>query len=278
MKGKVNSMNIVNFEVKRHLKSSIVWSLVCGAIIILFMAFFPSMESSGIQELVGEKLGAFPDGLMEAFGLDDMVDFTDIMQYLAYTIQYISMAIAIYALILGSNALLSEEAEGTIEFLYAQAVSRNKIVASKMLSNAYLLFQCIFIVGFLTMAVSAIFKPEHYEIVNLLMDIKEVFIGIAFVSYTYFSIGLLLSTILKPSQNTTSISIGVFFITYVLGVLSRLRDNLEGLKFLSPFDYALPMDIVRYGWERKYIFAGIIIILVSISTTFYIYYKKDMKI
>lgn len=271
-------MNIIQFEVKRHVKSSIVWSLVCGVLIILFMAFFPSMENSGIQELVVEKMGAFPEGLMEAFGLDDMVDFTNIMQYLAYTIQYISMAIAIYALILGANALLSEEAEGTIEFLYAQPVSRNKIVASKMVSSAYLLFQTIFIVGFITMAVSAVFKPENYELVKLIMDIKEVFIGIAFVSYTYFSIGLLLSTILKPSQNTTSISIGIFFITYVLGVLSRMKDSLEGLKFLSPFDYALPMDLVRYGWERKYIFAGVIIILISISTTFYIYYKKDMKI
>ena len=271
-------MNIIQFEVKRHFKSSLTWSLVCAAIIILFMALFPSMENSGMQELIGEKMGAFPEGFMEAFGLDEMVDLTNIMQYLAYTIQYISMAIAIYALILGSNALLSEEAEGTIEFLYAQPVSRNKIVLSKLQSSAYLLFQCIFIVGFITMTVSAIFKPEDYEFIKLIMNIKEVFIGIAFVSYIYFSIGLLLSTILKPSQNTTSISIGIFFITYVLGVLSRLKDNFEGLKFLSPFDYALPMDIVRYGWERKYIFAGVIIILISISTTFYIYYKKDMRI
>lgn len=271
-------MNIIKFEVKRHFKSSMIWSLVCGSIIILFMSFFPSMENSGLQELFSTKMDAFPEGLMEAFGLDSMVDFTNIMQYLAYTIQYISMAIAIYGLILGVNSLLSEEAEGTIEFLYAQPVCRNKIVITKTLSNAYLLFQCIFIVGFLTMAISAIFKPEDYGLMILFRDIKEVFIGITFVSYIYFAIGLLLSTILKPSQNTTSTSIGIFFITYVLGVISRLQDNLVGLKFLSPFDYALPMDLVRYGWERKYILVGIIIIVLSISTVFFIYNKRDMKI
>lgn len=278
MKGMVNRVNMVNFEVKRYFKSSIIWALICSALVILFMAFFPSMENSGIQEIVGEKLSAFPEGLMEAFGLDDMVDFTDIMQYLAYTVQYISMAISIYALILGTNSLISEETHGTIEFLYAQPIDRNKIVGSKMLSNAYLLFQCIFIIGAFTMGVSAIFKPDNYELLSLLMDIKEVFLGIAFSAYVYFSIGLLLSTILIPSQNTTAISIGVFFVTYVIGVLSRMKDNLGWLKFFSPFDYALPMDIVRYGWEYRYILAGIIIMLFCILFTFVIYNRKDMRI
>lgn len=271
-------MNIIKFEVKRHFKSSLVWSLVCGFIIILFMSFFPSMERSGLQELISSKMGAFPEGMMEAFGLDSMVDFTDIMQYLAYTIQYISMAVAIYGLILGVNALLAEESDGTIEFLYAQPVSRSDILFTKIISNAYLLFQCIFIVGFITMAMSVIVKPEDIKIMALIMDIKEVFLGITFVSYVYFGLGLVLSTILRPSQNTVSVSIGLFFITYVLGVISRLKDNLVGLKFLSPFDYALPMDIVRYGWETKYVLAGFIIIIFSIVSTFIIYNKKDMRI
>lgn len=271
-------MNIIKFEIKRHFKSSMTWSLVCGSIIILFMSFFPSMKSNGLQELITRGLGAFPEGLMEAFGLDHMVDLTNIMQYLAYMIQYISMAITLYGLILGVNSLLSEEVEGTIEFLYAQPVCRNKILITKTLSNAYLLFQCIFIVGLLTMAISTVFKPEDYGLMILFRDIKEVFIGIAFVSYIYFTIGLLLSTILKPSQNTTSTAIGIFFITYVLGIISRLQDHLVGLRFLSPFDYALPMDLVRYGWERKYILVGIIIMVLSISTAFFIYSKRDMKI
>lgn len=271
-------MNIVRFEIKRYFKSSIVLALICGGLILLFMALFPSMKDSGIQDLVATKLDAFPEGFLEAFGLDDMVDFTDIMQYMAYTIQYISMALAIYGLILGVNTLLSEEAEGTIEFLYAQPISRNQILISKIFSNIYLLFQSIIIIGIMTMGISAITKTEDYKLMELLMDIKSVFIGIGFVTYIYFFLGLLLSTILKPSLNTTSISLGIFFITYVFGVISRLRDNLSWIKFFSPFDYGFPMDIVRQGWEIKYIISGIIIIFVSILLTFFIYNKKDMKI
>lgn len=273
-----NNMNIFKFEFRRLFKSCLVWSLLCGALIILFMAFFPSMRDSGIQELVATKLGAFPEGLMEAFGLDDMVDFTDIMQYLAYVIQYISMAAAVYGAILGVNALLEEEAEGTIEFLYAQPVSRSEIVTSKILSRVVIMFLFIIIVGSTTMGISIALKPEDVDLITMLMDIKSIFIGMSFIGFIYLAIGLLLSTILKPSSNSTAISIGVFFITYILGVLSKMKDNLEGLKYLSPFDYALPMDIVRSGWNINYIITGIGIIAISIIGTYIIYNKKDMRI
>lgn len=73
----IDKMNVFQFEVKRLIKSCITWSVVFGILIILFMSFYPNMKDSGIQELVETKLNAFPEGMMQAFGLDEMVDFTD---------------------------------------------------------------------------------------------------------------------------------------------------------------------------------------------------------
>ena len=106
------------------------------------------------------------------------------------------------------------------------------------------------------------------------MGIKEVFLGIYLVAYTYFSIGFFLSSILKPKVGTTSISIGIFFFSYIVGVVSRLKEELELLRFLSPFDYVLPMDLVRYGWERKFLVAAIIIMVLTIAASFFIYDKR----
>lgn len=271
-------MNIFRFEIRRLMKSCIVWSLVCGMIIVLFMSFYPSMKDSGIQELVETKLSAFPEGMMEAFGIDKMVDFTDIIQYMAYVIQYVGMAMAIYASILGVTSLLEEEAEGTIEFLYAQPVNRNQIVIYKIFSRVLLLFIYLFIIGAIAIFISIIFKPEGIELFAMVKDIVNIFIGMSFVGFIFLSIGLLLSTILSPTINSTAISIGVFFITYIMGVVSKLRDGLELLKYLSPFDYALPMDLAKEGWNSKYVILAFIIIILSISGTFILYNKKDMKI
>lgn len=271
-------MNIFYFDVKRLFKSCVIWSVVCGALIIMFMAFYPSMMDSGISELVQTKLGGFPDGLMEAFGLDDMVDFTDIVQYLAYVIQYIGMAAAIYGAILGVNALFDEEDDGTIEFLYAQPISRTQIVIYKLLSRLFLFFVFIFLIGFITMGISLVFKTNAVETIDMLMDIKTIFIGMFFSGTIFLCLGFLLSTILKQGANSAAISIGIFFISYIFGILAKMKDNLEFMKYFSPFDYTMPRDLIREGWNGGYIIAGIGIILVSIIGTFIIYNRKDMKI
>ena len=62
-------------------------------------------------------------------------------------LQYIVMAGGIYAAILGVSALVKEESEGTIEFLYSKPVTRSKIVTSKILASAVIFFIFIIIVG-----------------------------------------------------------------------------------------------------------------------------------
>ena len=121
-------MNIFKFEFKRQFKSLIIWSIVCSALVIMFMALFPSMKDMGMQELVGDKLGAMPSTLLEAFNIDEMMDFSNIKDYMGYCLQYIVMAAGIYGLILGASALSKEEKDGTIEFLYSKPITRNKIV------------------------------------------------------------------------------------------------------------------------------------------------------
>ena len=89
-------MNIFKFEFKRLLKSCIIWSLVCGALITLFMSLFPTMEDMGMQQIVNNKMGGMPVEILKAFNINSSMDFTDIFNYLGYAIQYIAMASAVY--------------------------------------------------------------------------------------------------------------------------------------------------------------------------------------
>lgn len=125
-------MNIFKFEFKRLLKSCIIWSLVCGALITLFMSLFPTMVDMGMKQIVNDKMGGMPVEILKAFNIDSSMDFTDIFNYLGYAIQYIAMASAVYGAILGVNSLISEESQGTIEFLYSKPINRLKIVTSKL--------------------------------------------------------------------------------------------------------------------------------------------------
>ena len=135
-------MNMFKFEFNRLLKGSIIWALVCSALVVMFMLFFPSMKNMGMQELVGSKLELLPEAFLEAFNISGATDFSNISDFSAYVLQYIIMAGGVYAAILGVSALVKEESEGTIEFLYSKPVTRSKIVTAKILASIVIFFFC----------------------------------------------------------------------------------------------------------------------------------------
>lgn len=271
-------MNIFKFEFRRLLKSAIIWSLVCGGLAVLFMALFPSMKNMGMESLVNDKMDALPSDILKAFNIDESMDFSNIYNYFAYCIQYIAMASAVYGSILGVNALIREESQGTIEFLYSKPITRAKIVTAKLASISVIFLVYIMIVFILTIGICYSVKPEDIESIDLLINIKSVFIGVLILGYIFMSIGLLISSIIKSDKGAISISIGIFFISYFLGIISKLKESFEWMKYFSPFDYYAPSLIISDGFEVRFIILGLVIILFSIVGSYTIYRKKNMKI
>ena len=271
-------MNIFKFEFNRLLKGSIIWALVCSALIVMFMLFFPSMKDIGMQELVGTKLEALPDTFLEAFNISGTTDFSNISDFSAYVLQYIIMAGGIYAAILGVSALAKEESEGTIEFLYSKPVTRSNIVTSKILASAVIYFIFIIILGVVTVIISAIVKPNDIEMISIIMNIKKLYIGMALIGYIFMSIGFLISVFVKAPKKSTPIALGMFFSSYVIGIFSKLQDRLSGFIYFSPFDYAAPAEVIKNGFETKFIVIGLSIIVLSVIATYNIYSKKDFNI
>ena len=75
-----------------------------------------------------------------------------------------------------------------------------------------------------------------------------------------------------------SIALGIFFASYILGIFSKLHDRLSGFIYLSPFDYAAPSNVIKNGFEEKYIIIGLGIMIISLAGTYIIYNKKDYNI
>lgn len=270
-------MNVFKYEFRRLFKPAITWSIVCGVIISMFMLFFPSMKNSGMQDLVLAKMDALPEGFLEAFNLSDMVDFSKLSDYTAYVIQYIAMATGIYGAILGVSALVKEESEGTIEFLYSKPITRSKIVTAKLSASALIFYMFIIILGVITMGISFMVKPEDIEVINMLMDIKALYIGMSFLGYIFMAIGFLISVFIKNVKQAVPIALAVFFTSYLIGIFGKLKDSLNFFLYFSPFDYVVPAKIIKNGFETKYLVLGLCIIIISIIGTYLVYNKKDFR-
>lgn len=271
-------MNVFKMEVKKGLKPLAAWSTVCMLLIILFMSMFPSMKDSGMQEIVNTKMDAMPQAILEAFNLKDMPDFTKLNEYFAYVFQYIVIAGSIYAGMLGAKSLIKEESEGTIEFLYAQPISRNKIVIMKILSSVALFYILVVIMAIISTVVALVVKPSDLKIINLIIDMKMLFLGFFIVGLVFMAVGFLISTLIPHLRLAMPISMGVFFTTYLLGMFSSMIDQLKFLKYFSPFHYAVPLEIIKNGFSVISILLALVIILISILGAYIVYRKKDFRI
>lgn len=271
-------MNIFKFEFKRNLKSLIYWSVGTSLIIIFFMIFFPSMQSSGMQEIATAKFDALPKEMLEAFNISSVANLTTLTGYLGYCVQFIAMACAIYGILLGIPITIEEESEGTIEFLYSKPVSRSKILWSKIAQKIATLFIFIAIITIATMAVSVAVKPEDVKTMELLMDIKLIYVGVFFLALIFMAIGVLISTLLKKNKGAISMAFGMFFITYIIGIISKLKESLNFMKYISPYEWFVPSEILEKGFDLNYVILGLVVIGISLLSASFIYKKKDLYI
>ena len=134
------------------------------------------------------------------------------------------MASAVYGAILGVNSLIREESEGTIEFLYSKPINRTKIVTAKLCIIVAIFYVYIYNIGVITMAICYVVKPEDVEIIDLIINIKSVFIGI-FTTWIYIYVfrNLISSLVKSDKRSNPYINWEVFFVSYFLGIIGKLK-------------------------------------------------------
>src|SRR5690606_1674806 len=125
--------------------------------------------------------------------------------------------------------------------------------------------------------ISLAVKPEDLETMTLIMDIKGMFIGMALLGYIFMAVGIVISTALKKGKAATSIGVASFFGTYILGIIGKLKEEFDFMLYLSPFDWFIPSNILKDGFELKYIIIAFVIIIVSLLAASFVYRRKDFN-
>lgn len=271
-------MTLLKLEFKSLFRGMLVWGGILALMLIVFMAFFPFMESSVIQDLVGRKPDAVSSPLVEVFGLGDTPEFNNITVYFAYIMQYINIVIAIYAGILGTNALIKEETDGTIEYLYAQVITRNRIVAGKFLANFCTYGFLVFLLWMVSASLNLVFSSGKQEVIEMLLNVNRIYMGTFLIGFIFMTMGFLVSVKLPNAKQTFGWAMAMVFGTSIIGVLSTLVDPVDFLKYLSPLDLFKPNLIIISGFNMKAVglWSGVMILVMTL--TFVLYKKKDLMV
>ena len=219
-------------ELKINLKSFIIWtSILIGLFLVVFL-IYPSIINSANMEMIDEMMKIFPEEMLKAFNMDISTIDSAFGWLKTEGFVFVLLITGIYSGILGSNILLKEESDKTIEYLNSVPVTRKNIVLNKILCGIFYIILMILIIGifnFIGLSLSGEFDRKSY----ILLSITPLFSSIVI-----FAICLFLSTFTHKTKKTLGISLGIVFVSYFLNVISEIGESTEFLKYISIFTLA----------------------------------------
>ncbi|MBQ9853658.1 MAG: ABC transporter permease subunit [Bacilli bacterium] len=216
-------------EMKINLKSFIIWlSVLIGIFLIVFLVY-PSIINSGNIKMIDEMMKMFPEEILKAFNMDISSMDSAFGWLKSEGFVFALLIIGCYSGILGSNILLKEENDKTIEYLNSLPIRRNDIIYSKVLSGLIYIILMVIIFGifnYIGLSLSGNFDKKQF----ILLSITPLFSSIVI----YF-ICMFLSTFMNKTKKMLGLSLGIVLISYVLQTLSTMAEETEFLKYFSVF-------------------------------------------
>ena len=258
-------------ELKINLKSFIIWtSILIGLFLVVFLVY-PSIINSANMEMIDEMMKIFPEEMLKAFNMDISTIDSAFGWLKTEGFVFVLLITGVYSGILGSNILLKEESDKTIEYLNSVPVTRKNIVLNKILCGLFYIILMIVIIGifnFIGLSLSGEFDRKSY----ILLSITPLFSSIVI-----FAICLFLSTFTHKTKKTLGISLGIVFVSYFLNVISEIGESTEFLKYISIFTLAdIRNVILNVSINPILIVLAICITVIFMILTMIRYEKKEL--
>ena len=219
-------------EMKINLKSFIIWTLILIGLFLVVFLVYPSIVNSDSIQMMDEMMKIFPEEMLKAFNMDISSIDSAFGWLKTEGFVFVLLITGIYSGILGSNILLKEESDKTIEYLNSVPVTRKKIVTTKIICGLLYIIIMVVAIGifnFIGLSLSGDFDRKSY----LLLSITPIFSSIVI-----FAICLFLSTFTHKTKKTLGISLGIVFASYFLNIISEMSESTEFLKYISIFTLA----------------------------------------
>lgn len=260
-------MTIFLHELRRNRISLAVWTGVISFMLGVTAMIYPEMKSQ-----MGEMTDMFANmgDFTAAFGMDEL-NFGEFMGYFGIECgNVLGLGGGFFAALMGISALAKEEKDGTAEFLLTHPITRRRIITEKLLS----LVAEITVLNLTVAAVSSLCILAIGEEVDA-GKIALVFLAYYIMQLEVGAITFAISAFIRGGG--LGIGLGTAFGFYFINIASNLMNELEFLKYITPYGYTDVGYIVNNGsLDFKYIAVGLLFISASVFFAYFKYEKKDI--
>ena len=258
-------------ELKVNLKSFIIWNVVLLGVFLIAYLMYPSIIASDNISMMDEMLKMFPEEMLKAFNYDISMMDTAYGWLKSEGFVFVLLITGCYAGILGSNILLKEENDKTIEYLNTLPVRRQDIVINKVIVGVIYIVAMIALLtifNYIALTLSGDFDKKQF----LLLSITPLFPALVL----YF-VCMFLSTFTHKTKKMLGISLAIVLISYFLQMLSQIADSVEFLKYASIFTLADIRNVITdVSINPIMVFISLILTVVFLILTIMRYNRKEL--
>ncbi|MBO4468241.1 MAG: ABC transporter permease subunit [Clostridia bacterium] len=258
-------------ELKINFKNFLIWSIATVVLFGVVFLVYPSIINGPEVESLNEMMKAFPEDILKAFNMD-ISSIDSVYGWLkSEGFVFILLICGCYAGLLGSNILLKEESDKTIEYLGTLPVKRTRIVIDKISAGVIYIVCYTVLTGvfnYIGLAFSGDFDKRQYILLSITPILSSV---------TIFFVCLFLSTFTNKTKKMLGISLGFVLVSYVLNTLSSLSENIKFLQYFSVFTLSdIRNVIIDKAINVNMIVISVLISAVFIALTLVRYRKKEL--
>lgn len=258
-------------EMKINFKNFLIWLLILIGIFTLSFLIYPSIIDSDNIKMMDEMMKMFPVEVLKALNMD-ISSIDSVFGWLkSEGFVFVLLIVGCYSGILGSNILLKEESDKTIEYLNSLPIKRSSIVLNKVLCGLLYIVLMIAILGifnYIGLSLSGPFDKKLY----ILLSITPIFSSVVI----YFCC-MFLSTFTHKTKKMLGISLGIVLISYVLQMLSSLAKSTEFLKYFSVFSLADIRNVITdVTINPLIVLISILLSILCLGLTLIRYDKKEL--
>ena len=261
---------MIKREFKVNFKSFVIWLAVLVVIFLVVYLIYPYIITDETMKSIDEMMTIFPEEILKAFNMDMTSISTAYGWFKSEGFTFILLIIGIYSSLLGSNILLKEEDDKTIEYLSSLPIKRSKIVTSRIITGISYIIIMVLIFGifnYISLLISGSFNQKEFFLLSLTP---------IFASIPLFAISLFISSFFHNSKKVIGISLGFVFISYILNVLSELSNKVNFLKYFSIYSLANVRNIIETcSLNNLVIIISLAITIFFIVLTYIRYNKKE---
>ena len=260
-------MTLIRHELKQGRTALLIWTTIIAGMLAICVLIYPEMAGQ-MDELSGmfADMGSFS----AAFGMDK-INFGEFTGYFGVECgNVLGLGGAFFAALLGISALAKEEKERTAEFLLTHPISRGQVLVQKL---AAVVIQIVLLntVVILAVVLSALLVGETPEWKSMML----MFLAYFLLQIEIASICFGVSAFIR--RGSLGIGLGIAALCYFLNIIANLTEQMEILKYITPFGYTEGADIITNGrLELPYLAVGLCLTVLGLAAAWIRYRKKDI--